>query len=77
MMVPLRFALHFHITKRIGTFHFGDAHSTYILRVNEEYSIGRGSDDVVSEDPEPVLFQNTTSNVLIGIARQRRPIQAL
>ena len=71
IMVPLRGALDLHIAHRIGTFDFEDAHSTCSVRVSEDQSSGRGTHDVVSENPEPGWFYDTSGRVLIRINRYR------
>ena len=56
IMVPLGGALDLHLTKRIRTFHFDDAHTRYAVMVGEYETIRRTSKEVVSEHSQPRPF---------------------
>ena len=69
MMVPLGDSIELHVPKRIKAFYFDDANSRCGMRVGDQQSIGRTSDDVVSELPEPGWFHYTSTRVLIRLNR--------
>ena len=71
IIAPLGGPLPVHIAHRIGALDFEDADSTRGVRVGEDKSIGRGTQDFVSEHPDPGWFHDTYSLVLIRIDRHR------
>ena len=63
MLVPLRVAVQLQIAHPIGVLFFEDVNSTCSMSPRDEYSIGRGMDDVAVEHPDRCWLQHGGSDM--------------